>query len=145
MLSSLLTRNLEVFSPHRAMIDFGSFMGDNNLLDIVPQNGLFTWTKRRSRFLYITVRLDQFLISQNWKLLDFTIQSEILPLLGSDHFPIQLQVSFNKDKGMHKHKPSFKFESMWLRHPQILPLLKFWWLNSPLEGGTRMFKFHKKL
>ncbi|XP_059068916.1 cytochrome P450 734A1-like [Cryptomeria japonica] len=41
------------------------FVEQNHLLDIVPKNGIFTWTNWRTVFTNIVERLDQFLISRN--------------------------------------------------------------------------------
>lgn len=34
---------------------------------------------------------------------------------------------------------------MYFRHPHLLPLLRQWWVSTPLVDGTRVFQSHKKL
>ncbi|KAH9331889.1 hypothetical protein KI387_003997, partial [Taxus chinensis] len=42
---------------------------------------------------------------------DIILESEVLPLSGSDHYPVSLSISFNEPP----KKSPFKFELMWLR------------------------------
>lgn len=49
-----------------AQKDFLEFVEKNHLLDIVPKNGVFTWTNRRSGFTNIAERLDRFLVTSDW-------------------------------------------------------------------------------
>lgn len=46
------------------MQDFVAFVHDNDLYDVVPQNGMYTWMNKRDGFLQIAERLDRFLIPQ---------------------------------------------------------------------------------
>ena len=36
--------------PPRAIVDFQNFISDNQLIDIIPSQGKFTWTNRRQGF-----------------------------------------------------------------------------------------------
>lgn len=38
--------------------DFKEFVEDNGLIDIIPDNGKYTWTNRRDDFTNIAERLD---------------------------------------------------------------------------------------
>lgn len=77
------------------MDDFNAFFHNNVLIDILPQNGLFTWTNRRNFFLQIAERLDRFFTSSNWVLGQYSLLSEILPWEILDHFPTSLNISSN--------------------------------------------------
>lgn len=107
--------------------------------------GFFTWTNRRLDFLQIMERLDRFLFSQEWRAHNYSLQVHILPLTGSDHFPIL--VSIEKKVAILKHnlRPSFKFERMWFRHPHFHALVRQWWVSAPVVRSTKIFKFHKKM
>lgn len=90
--------------------DFGNFIESNNLLDIVPTNGNYTWTNWWKGFANIAERLDRFLLSEQWLLQSIMLNSRILALLISDYFPVELCIPEDV-------KPSsgqFKFEKMWL-------------------------------
>eukprot|EP00253_Pinus_taeda_P014111 PITA_14111 len=67
------------------------FVRSNWLIDLPSNNGLFTWTKKREGAHQIASRLDRFLISDNAPYLGGDIISSILPISGSDHWPIELQ------------------------------------------------------
>ena len=45
------------------------------------------------------------------------------------HYPILLSM------GCCKWGPSpFRFENMWLNHSEVLPMVEYWWKNTPLRG-----------
>eukprot|EP00253_Pinus_taeda_P015169 PITA_15169 len=70
-----------------------------------------------------------------------TIDSDILPSGGSDHWPISLDAAF---LGTPRNKP-FRFEKFWLQHPNFVKMLEKWW-GEPLNiQGTRIFKLQSKL
>ena len=66
-------------------------------MDVLLVNGSFTWTNKRSGFSNIAARLDRFLLSFDWKLSFLDISLDILTLLGSDHFPISLNLIFKEN------------------------------------------------
>jgi ribonuclease HI/exonuclease III len=130
--------------PARTIQDFSSFLLDNDFLDVIPDSGGYTWTNKKMGFHQIAERLDRFLISQLWRIQNYSISSAILSFAGSDHFPIELLINL-PSLAHHNHKPSFKFEEMWFRHPQFHHLLRVWWLNAPRVKGTKMYQFWSKL
>jgi len=65
----------------------------------------------------------------------------ILPFRGSDHWPIQLEASFI---GTPRNRP-FKFENIWLTHPDFLMLFIKWWTEDTQFQGTKMFLLHQRL
>lgn len=70
---------------------FKEYIQNNWLIDLPFNNGLYTWNNKRSGSQQITSRLDRFLISNNSVHLGSDITTSILPLSGSDHWPISLQ------------------------------------------------------
>ena len=60
-------------------------------MDIKTKNGIYTWNNRRKGFCYIAERLDRFLLRGEHNL-DKLINAEILPMAGSDHFPVKLEI-----------------------------------------------------
>eukprot|EP00253_Pinus_taeda_P005798 PITA_05798 len=79
-------------------------------------NGKFTWNNRRGGSKQIASRLDRFLISKHIIGLDISYEASILPSIGSDHWPIKLEIALNDQN---KKRP-FRFESFWLRAPDFL-------------------------
>ncbi|XP_059064893.1 uncharacterized protein LOC131856944 [Cryptomeria japonica] len=51
---------------NKVMEDFRDFVAQNHLMDVVPNNGLFTWTNRRANFAHILERLDKHFIGSYW-------------------------------------------------------------------------------
>jgi endonuclease/exonuclease/phosphatase family metal-dependent hydrolase len=85
------------------------------LVDIETSNGIFTWSNRRSGNQHVACRLDRFLVTEHLLERDLCIESFILPQMGSDHWPITLQVVMEVTP---KFKP-FRFEKFWLTHPDF--------------------------
>ena len=73
-------------------------------------NGKFTWNNRRGRDKQIVSRIDQFLVSEYIIGMDIFYKPSILPSIGSDHWPIKLEIALNNQN---KKRP-FHFESFWL-------------------------------
>ena len=74
----------------QATKDFKYWIGRNNLTDILVNNGKYTWNNKRKDFSYIAEKLDRFFIKEVLSDFNFNIQSSILPILGSDHYPVRI-------------------------------------------------------
>lgn len=72
------------------MEDFRDFVTLNHLFDVIPKNGRYTWYNRRENFARISERLDRFLVGPFWLDSTINLDSCILPLSLSNHFPVQL-------------------------------------------------------
>eukprot|EP00253_Pinus_taeda_P002797 PITA_02797 len=70
-----------------------------------------------------------------------TNEAKILPGLGSDHWPICLEIDIKKIKG----KKPFRFEAFWLRNPDFLHKVEEWWTQSQARGQGKMHTFQLKL
>lgn len=119
-------------------LDLSFFINSLALLDIDLMGGVYSWSNKRIRSECIYVRLDRALISPNW-LKSFSCRLSLLPRVGSDHSPISLSVVSLEPK---RNYP-FRFEKMWISHPDLLNRISNWW---SMEGeGTAMFRVTKKL
>jgi hypothetical protein len=107
------------------------------LVDIETSNGIFTWSNRRSGSQHVACRLDCFLVTEHLLERDLCIESFILPQIGSDYWPIALQVAMEATL---KFKP-FRFEKFWLTHPDFQQLAQTWWNQGEIQQGTNMYKF----
>lgn len=65
---------------------------DHRLIDLKPQNGNFTWTNRRYGVQHIACHLDHFLVHENIYLTRLSLDSNILLIYGSDHWPLCLEI-----------------------------------------------------
>ncbi|GLJ40489.1 hypothetical protein SUGI_0834840 [Cryptomeria japonica] len=121
--------------------DFLEFVEKNHLIDIVPKNGVFTWMNRRSGFTNIVEWLDRFLVTGDWLGQNLVLESSILPLIGSDHYSIYLEVA----KGQAEGGTPFRFEKIWFRVPELYDLISVWWNEPVLGNNSRLFILNKKL
>jgi len=70
--------------------DFNSLIDNLSLIDMNTNNGLHTWTNRRTRSHQIACRLDRFLVSEVFMLEGTSMEVTILNFSRSDHWPLQL-------------------------------------------------------
>eukprot|EP00253_Pinus_taeda_P011878 PITA_11878 len=141
MITTLLEKKGGLRKLNKDLEAFTSFIDNVKLVDILPKSGNFTWNNRRGGERLIASRLDRFFISENIILDGITVESDILPTGGSDHWPISLTVAVQSTP---RYKP-FRFEKLWLDHPNFLELVEKWW-SEPLEGNvSKMFNLQKKL
>eukprot|EP00253_Pinus_taeda_P028043 PITA_28043 len=94
------------------------YIQSNWLIDTPFNNGLFTWNNKRAGSHQIASRLDRFLISDNAIHLEGDLSASILPLAGSDHWPISLEWS---QPGNATRRP-FRFETFCMTHPDFINL-----------------------
>ena len=111
------------------------------LIDVKPNNGVFTWNNRRCGGEAFSERLDRFLVSFYWMDKRWSTSSEILDWTGSDHWLVKLVITpYRVTKN-----PSFKFHLMWLRDLSLPDLLVDWWYEGMPDHGTAMYTFSKRL
>ena len=65
-------------------------MAHNPLVDLETRDGWFTWNKRRGGENLVASRFDRFLVSENIVQGYEEIRASVLPVAGSDHWPISL-------------------------------------------------------
>lgn len=111
-----LIRSLEekmggIRKPDQYMEMFNDMIDDIRLVDIQTINGVYTWNNRRGGKNQIASRLDRFLVSETIMNKDVFVEEKIMPSLGSDHWPIRLEVDIKRNLG----KRPFRFETFWLR------------------------------
>ena len=124
----------------QASRNFKDWCDSQNLANIPTNNGIYTWNNRRKDSAYIAEKLDRFLIRGELDSLNFNFLSSILPIAGSDHFPVKLEF-FEPFKPM---RNPFKCEKMWFLDPNFLNNIKTWWAQDSCDG-SKMFIFIQKL
>eukprot|EP00253_Pinus_taeda_P009137 PITA_09137 len=141
MITTLLEKKGGLRKLGRDAEAFAYFIETTKLVDVFPKSGSFTWNNRRGGDKLIASRLDRFLISESIIMDGTTVESDILPTGGSDHWPISLMVEVSSTP---RNKP-FRFEKFWLDHPNFQEMIKKCW-SEPLEGnGSKMFNLQRKL
>lgn len=94
MIRSLLEKKGVTRSLGRNSITFQNFILNMKPVDTETSNGIFTWNNKRGGATKVASILDRFIISEDLILTGHNLVSMILPFGGSDHWHIQLEVSF---------------------------------------------------
>ncbi|MCY6579241.1 hypothetical protein OYG12_10880, partial [Actinobacillus pleuropneumoniae] len=72
---------------------------------------------------------------------DKDIVAIVLPFGGSNHWLVQLGI---QGIGTPSNRP-FRFENIWLSHPDFINNIAIWWAKELNIQGTRMFLLQKRL
>ena len=116
---------------------FDKFIRESGLLDPPLRNAVFTWSNIQVD--PICKKLDRFLFSSEWDSFFSQSLQEALPRWTSDHSPICLETN------PLKWGPTpFRFEYMWLLHPEFKEKFSDWWQECTVEGWEG-HKFMRKL
>lgn len=134
MITSLVEKKGVIRTLNKDAEAFNNFIRAAKLVDILPKNGLYTWTKKRGGDRRISSRLDRFLIAEAILLEGVTLESYIIPCGGSDHWPINLDAAI---LGTPKNR-RFKFENFWLGHLEFLTNIKNWSQELLETRGAKM-------
>eukprot|EP00253_Pinus_taeda_P007744 PITA_07744 len=120
MITTLLEKKGGLRKLSRDVEAFAAFIETAKLVDVHPNSGSFTWNNRRGGDKLIASRLDRFLVSESIILDGTTVESDILPSRGSDHWPISLNMEVSSTP---RNRP-FRFEKFWLDHPNFQEMEK---------------------
>lgn len=101
----------------------------------------FTRNNKRGGNAQVSSKLDRFLIFEKLMLTNSKISASIFPFGGTDHWPIQLEI-----KGIDSPRNRiFRFENIWLSHPDFISNIEKWWSKYLQVQGSKMFLLHKRL
>lgn len=135
-ISSLAEKSSGCSREPQCLVNFRDWTFQNNLTDIQIDNGVCTWTNRRSSFSMIAEILDRFLVKDNSGFLNnILVKASILPFSSSDHFLIQLSLV----EDLKSLKCSIKFELMWLKEDNFVDMLEKWWSSYKVSGSKLFF------
>jgi hypothetical protein len=70
---------------------FKEFIDQLQLINIIPSEGIYTWSNRRGGRHYIAKWLYRFLVSEPFFQHKQVVGGENRPIYGSDHWPISLR------------------------------------------------------
>lgn len=82
--------------PDQNMEEFNEMITEQRLVDTPRTNGVHTWNNRRGGRNKISSRLNRFLLSEQILNRDVFIEAKIMLALGSDHWPIKLELISRK-------------------------------------------------
>ena len=122
---------------------FRDLQEELKLVDIPTINGKYTWNNQRGGSRQIASRLDKFLATEHFIGKDIFYEETILPCLGSNHWPIKLEISMNQKN----QKKPFRFEAFRLRETTFIDKMKEWWIGTEnvIEGRNKMHTFQLRL
>ena len=69
------------------------------------------------------------------------MEANILPIGGSDHWPVQIHFT-NLDKPQNRQ---FRFEAFWTEHPSFMQNIQRWWTQATIRSDNIMYIFQQKL
>lgn len=118
---------------------FQTFIDKMKLVDIVTSNGIFTWNNKRGGESQVAYKLDRFIILEDLMFNDKEMVASMLPFGGADHWPVQLGVH---GIGTPRNK-AFRFENIWLTHPDFINNIGKWCSEDLNIQGTSMFLLQK--
>lgn len=112
--------------------EFQQTILSSGLQDMGFTGNKFTWSNNCRGTSYIAARLDRAPCNHRWHSTATDPLLSHLPKHSSDHCPLLLS---------HNQRPfsvivPFKFEAMWLQHPDFLSLVADNW-NSGMEGNSQ--------
>lgn len=108
-------------------------------MDLEFKGNAFTWTNNQVGEACIQERIDRAMANLEWRLKFPHAQVFHEVILGFDHCPLIL----NCDVPLQKVPKLFKFESMWITHPNCENVIDEAW-NLPVYGSD-MFKLVQRL
>lgn len=116
MITSLEEKKVGIRHHEVDMEMFRDLITMLHLVDMPSNNGIHTLNNRRGGLHQIAPHLDLFLIFEYVVSRNIFLDASILPCMGSNHWPIQLEIDL---KTWPKNRP-FIFESFWLRDPKLM-------------------------
>lgn len=116
-------------SASNTMAEFLDFINYSALVDLELRRGGGDFTWSRSGEATTFSRLDRFLISVDWAVSWPNLIQKTLPHCVSDLYPICLEKLV-----VHKGKPPFRFENMWLQADGFTTPVNNWWNQFEVMG-----------
>lgn len=125
----------------RRVVNFQSFVSDCELLEIEAKGARYTWCNQRLDDAHVKERFDRAL--GNIPFRDEFQKALVVHRepLDSDHHLLLLKLCF---EGI-KSPRAFKFEALWVTHPEFLPLMNKCWRVEVAESSTAVVSFLRHL
>ncbi|KAF5465360.1 hypothetical protein F2P56_015376 [Juglans regia] len=123
-----------------AIDEFNRWIHQGGLLEMNSQGGKFTWCNGQQGLSRAWAKLDRVLLDANFLSLFPTAHCLYLPRTTSDHCPMVIE--FLSDPFSYG-PPPFRFQQMWVEHPDFMTLVQKVWSESVIGSG--LFKLATKL
>jgi len=116
MITSLTEKRGGIRKLNRDSEAFLDFIRLANLVDFPQKSGAFMWKNKKGGDRQIASRMGRFLVTKSILLDGISVESDILPNGGLDHWPITITTAI---QGTPRNKP-FKFGNFWLTHLEFI-------------------------
>jgi exonuclease III len=126
-----------VRDPAREWVE--DLIQDWDLLDVKPSRGKYTWSNKRVGPGHIAARLDRFLLQSSYLLLGIDVKMKILSNSTSDHKPIMLVLTPQRNLG----PIPFRFSPLWISQKDFLKKVEEIWRMS--VTGSPFYVWEEKL
>ncbi|KAF7812949.1 reverse transcriptase [Senna tora] len=111
-------------NPSSKFFNLQNFMIEFDMIDMGFKGSLYTWSNGRAENRNVKERLDRSLCNLSCRMAFPRAQVFHLPFLCFDHCPIVLNLNYVDIKT----PKVFKFEAIWIKHPDYPDLIKDSWL-----------------
>lgn len=138
-MASYLVKDGGLSQQPRRVTFFRGMMDDCRLRNLATKGVSYTWWNKRGEGEAMRERIDRFLANSDWVFACPMSLVNQLPMVGSDHSPLVLHISFQDKIG----KRLFRFELVWAREKECTEVVKEAW-NTHVNGPYG-FRFVKKL
>ena len=98
MITSLQEKKGGISHLETNNLAFCQLIEDLKLVDLDTNNGIYTWNNKRGGKNQIASRLDRYLLSENLMQEKWNIENTILPVEGSDHWPIRINMGIQTEE-----------------------------------------------
>ncbi|XP_019166800.1 PREDICTED: uncharacterized protein LOC109162584 [Ipomoea nil] len=139
VISSVTEYQGSAWPDTNSIADFSSFIRDNALIDLDVIGNLYTWHGVRTTGP-VWKRLDRFLINTVWRDSFSDIRICALARTTSDHAPLLLHGANSSLSALKQ----FRFQNMWLTHPDFMEIVRNSWEQSADGGGMRALSYKLK-
>jgi len=93
----------------------------------------YTWSNGHRGAALTRERLDRAVANTDWSSYFNASEVYVLPCLASDHHPLLLSCSRNREVKWKKHR-SFRYEAGWAKQKEHGELIRRAWFSRPLQG-----------
>lgn len=132
-----ITSSKEKFSSSARSLsqnfDFQQALADCQLVDLGFRGPKYTWSNGRGGAALTRERLDRAVANVEWSSYFNASEGNVLARLASDHNPLLLSCSSNREVKWKKHR-SFRYEAGWANQKEHGELIRRAWLSRSLQG-----------
>jgi len=132
-ITSSMEKSSSSARSHSQNFDFQRALADCQLVDLGFHGPKYTWSNGRGGAALTRKRLDRAVANVEWSSYFNASEVNVLARLASDHNPLLLSCSSNREVKWKKHR-SFKYEAGWAKQKEHGELIRRAWFSRSLQG-----------